>query len=61
MKMQFEIVFKNGPKTVTIVRGREEGIETANLTVADVTEQVLATEQFIEKLTGLRVHINQVG
>lgn len=58
MKLQFKITFKQGTKTVAEVTGREGLGET--LTVGDVVERVTETEQFLEKLTGLRVHIEQV-
>lgn len=60
MKVQFQIVVKNGLKTVAEVTGREEGVDAGTITVADLTENVIRTEQFLERLTGLRWHINQV-
>jgi len=59
MKMQFKLTFKQGTKTVGEVVGRENP-DAGNLTISEVTEKVVETEQFIEKLTGLRVHIEQV-
>ena len=59
MKMQFKITFKQGTKTVAEVIGRENP-DAGNLTISEVTEKVVETEQFIEKLTGLRVHVEQV-
>lgn len=58
MKLAFKITFKKGMKTVAVVEG--DAKEAADLTVGDVTELVLQTEQFLEKLTGHRVHIEQV-
>ena len=60
MKLQFKLTFKQGTKTVAEVTGLENRIEAANLTIEDVTENVIKTEQFIERLTGLRLHIEQV-
>jgi hypothetical protein len=58
MKLAFRIVFKKGPKVVAEVEG--DGKDAGQLTVQEVTETVVATEQFLERLTGLRVHIEQV-
>ena len=58
MKVQFSITFKQGTRTVATVHGREGGVDAANLSVGDVVENVLKTEQFLERLTGLRVHID---
>jgi hypothetical protein len=60
MKMQFKVVFLSGTKTIAEVEGLKDRIDASNLTVEDVTENVLKTEQFLERLTGLRVHIEQV-
>lgn len=59
MKVQFEIVFKDRTKTVATIKGRED--VARDLTVGDVVERVQETEAFLEKLTGLRVHINQIS
>lgn len=59
--MQFQLTFKSGPKTIAIIKGRDEGIDAAHLTVEEVTGKVIETEQFLEKLTGLRCHIEQVS
>lgn len=59
MKLRFNITFKSGQKVVAVVEGKTD-VEAANLTVADVHERTIETEQFLEKLTGLRVHIEQV-
>jgi hypothetical protein len=61
MKLQFKLTFKAGTKTVAEVLGREDVVDASNLTIEEVVEKVQATEQFIEKLTGLRVHIEQVN
>lgn len=60
MQLQFEVVFKQGTKEVARVTGRRNP-DAASLTIADVTERVIETEQFLEKLTGVRCHINQVA
>lgn len=55
-KVKFEIVFKKGVKTLALVEGDAKDID--HLTVRDITERVIEAEQFLERLTGLRVHIN---
>lgn len=61
MKLRFDIVFKRGTREVARVPGCELPEEAANaLTVAEVGEQAIQAEQLLEKLTGLRVHIEQV-
>lgn len=57
MRLMFKLVFKRGQETVAEVQGHE--IDSDNVTVADM-QRVIETEQFLEKLTGLRVHIEQV-
>jgi hypothetical protein len=61
MKMQFKLTAKSGTKTVAEVVGLEDRIDAGSLTVEEVTEKVVETETFLEKLTGLRWHIEQVG
>lgn len=62
MKLKFKITVKNGPKIVAEFEGQRE-IDTSDgtITVADVHDKVLECEQHLEKLTGLRFHIEQVG
>lgn len=61
MQLQFNVTFKRGTKTVTTIKGEPLPEVVANaLTVGELVEQVHATEQFLEKLTGHRVHIEQV-
>ena len=57
-ELRFNITFKRGANTVAVIEG-QRAIQLEDLTVADVTEEVLRAEQFLEKLTGLRVHIEQ--
>jgi hypothetical protein len=61
MKLQYKLTFKQGTKTVAEIVGLADRIDARTLTVEDVTENVLKTEQFVERLTGLRLHIEQVG
>lgn len=61
MKLQFKLTFKSGTKTVSEVIGLENRIDAGNLTIEDVVENVVKTEQFLERLTGLRVHIEQIS
>lgn len=58
MRVQFTLTFKQGTNTVATVTGREGGIDAADITIGDVVENVTKTEQFLERLTGLRVHID---
>lgn len=55
--MQTTIVFKQGPKVVAEVVGTK-GAEL--VTVAEAMS-VIQVEQFLERLTGLRVHINMTA
>jgi hypothetical protein len=61
MKLQFKVTAKSGTKTVAEVTGREGGVEAATLTVDDMVRGVHEAEAFLEKLTGLRWHIEQVA
>lgn len=56
--MQFKITFLRGPRVVAEVTGIV-ALGTANITVQEL-QQIISTEQLLEKLTGLRVHIDQV-
>ena len=58
-RMTFEVVFKSGNRTVATVEGQRE-VEAQHMTVHELGVQVPEAEQFLEKLTGLRVHINVV-
>jgi len=61
MQLQFNIVFKRGAKTVAEVPGMVIPPAVAgNLTLGELVEKVHETEAFLEKLTGLRTHIEQV-
>jgi hypothetical protein len=57
-QLAFRITFKKGPKIVATVDG--DGKSYEELTVADVHGHVIETEQYLERITGLRVHIEQV-
>ncbi|CAB4189656.1 hypothetical protein UFOVP1196_6 [uncultured Caudovirales phage] len=61
MEFQFKITFKSGTKTVAEIEGRENNPLVKDMTIREVTEGVLQTEQFLEQLTGLRVHIEQIA
>lgn len=58
MKLQFKITVKNGIETRAEYYGREKDDYT--LDSEDVAEKIIETEQFLERLTGLRHHIQQV-
>ena len=53
--LKFKITFKRGTETVAEVVG--DAREYSNFMVGDVTEGILDIEQRLERLTGLRVHI----
>ena len=56
--MRFEVIFKEGMSEIATVRGIKDIPSEEIGTVEFVA--LLSAEQFIEKLTGLRVHINEV-
>lgn len=58
MQLKFKITFKRGLKIVAEVTG--DAKDASDLTVGEVVERVIETEAFLEKLTGCRVHIEQV-
>jgi hypothetical protein len=61
VKFKFNVIFKKGSKVIAEVKGGEmPEIVTGMLTLQELTEKVIETEQFLEKLTGMRVHIEQV-
>jgi len=61
MNLKFQIVFVDMGKEVMSIPGHEISEErSAALTIGELVEKVHETEAFLEKLTGLRVHINQV-
>lgn len=55
MTLVFSITVKQGTKVVAEIKGRQID---GSITVNELHEQVIATEQFLERLTGLRYHIN---
>ena len=60
MKLQFKITFKQGNKTVGEVLGKDNVVDAGTLTMDDVVDGVTKAELFLEKLTGHKVHIEQV-
>ena len=52
MRVQFKVTAKEGPEVRSETMGLP--IEGTNVTVEEMSGQVIATEQFLEKLTGLR-------
>ena len=60
LKPPAEHRFKKGNKSVAMIEGdRTIGLET--LTIEDVTQRIEETEDFLQKLTGFKVEIEQVG
>ena len=61
MQLKFNVKFYRGTKLVATVEGVEMSEERAGkMTIGELTEQVQQTEAFVERLTGLRCHIEQV-
>lgn len=58
-KHRFEVIFKRGPKEVARVVGVRD-VPSDDITVADVGDRLIAAEQLLERLTGFRVHIQEV-
>lgn len=60
-ELRFNVTFKSkSGKLVTEVEGAAPvGMEV--LTIGEVTDRIAETEQFLEKLTGLKVNIEQVA
>lgn len=57
--MKLRITFKKGLEVVAEVNAVRP-IDRDHTTVADM-ERIIETEQWLEKMTGLRVHIEQVA
>ena len=55
LTVRFKLTFKFGPTVIAIVQGHERQMGAMN--VGDVTDRIVETEQYLERLTGLRVHI----
>lgn len=56
--MRFNIIFKKGMETVARVEGIRD-VAKEDLTLSEL-EKAIQTEQLLEKLTGLRVHVEEV-
>ena len=56
MNRKFRIVVKQGTKTVAEIEGRE-GVAD-KITIGELAEKTVETEAFLERITGLRFHIN---
>lgn len=59
MKLKFQVKFLKQNAVVGSVEGAERALD--NFRVDDLGQRIIETEQFLERLTGLRVHIEQVG
>ena len=55
MTVRYKLTFKFGPEVIAVVEGRERPMDALN--VGDITQRIIETEQYLERLTGLRVHI----
>jgi outer membrane biogenesis lipoprotein LolB len=59
--MRFDVVAKHLGKTVAVVQGQRE-IPKGTLKVNKISaKDIVKAEQFLEKLTGLRIHINTMA
>lgn len=56
MRVRYQMTFKSGPLTVARILGRSEGQLASSITVDDVLK-VPEVETYLEKMLGLRVHI----
>ncbi len=54
--MRFEIVIRSGLQELAHIVGAQE---VQNATVEEL-EKVIEVEQFLERLLGLRIHLNEV-
>ena len=54
MKMKLELVVVHNPNQRTVVPGLEVDVNIKDL------RKVIATEQLLERLLGMRVHLNEV-
>jgi hypothetical protein len=65
MKMKFQIRFVGQPQfktqDTTIAGTIVHDTTTSTLSIGDVRDKVLETEQHLERLLGIRVHIEQIG
>jgi hypothetical protein len=58
VKVKFHLTVKRSTETLAIVPGYPVDAETLN--AVEITQKILETEQFLEKLTGCRVHIDML-
>ncbi len=58
-KLRFRVVIKNGERQIANICGTDGPLTTGTMTVEDA-QRIPETEQFLERLTGLRFHIEQV-
>ena len=56
---QFRLTFKKGPKVVAEIEGLEENAIDA-MPFGQVAQGILDFEHFAEKLTGLRLHVEEL-
>jgi hypothetical protein len=57
MKVRFQIVVRRGNRKIATIEGLP--LDADSRTLADAA-QIIPTEQFLERLTGCRFHINVV-
>ena len=59
MELKYSLTFKRGEETVATIVGYP--VSPGSVTVEDATSKIIEAEHYLEKMTGLRVHINQVA
>jgi len=58
MELKFKLTFKQGVQDVAVIIGVRD-VKGSEITLAEL-DRIPEVEAFIEKLTGLRLHIDQV-
>ncbi len=58
-EIRFQIVVKEGVNTTATIQGRERVLTAETMTVGDA-QRIPEVEAFLERLTGLRFHIEQM-
>ena len=60
MELRYNVIFKRGHMTIATIEG-QRAIKLEELTISEVTQKIMETEVFLEKLTGLAVAIEQAN
>jgi hypothetical protein len=57
--VRFTVTFKRGPQNVAEIQG-EKFLREEDFTMKDSVRTIPEIEQYLERLTGYRVHINMI-